>query len=169
MKINPITPQNKSTNFKGIITRSFIKSVNADVQDYMRKGLSSKAKKITTLYNEIQKNSKGINIIVAKPPVISVNPNKKIIPNKTKIYTDTIIPRLVFFANKKYEKIYHTEVQCNFNTFFDLPHKTTGKTADGRKIGVLKTTREFPDSEKVLKSILSVLDKTKRILQIKTP
>ena len=169
MKINPITPQNKSTNFKGIKTKSFIKSVKTDILENMDKGLISKAKKIKTLYSEVQKNSKGLNIIVTKPPISSVNPKKKIIPNKTKVYTDTVIPRLTIFADEKFGKLYNTEAQCNFNTFFDLPHKTTGKTADGRKIGVLKTSREFPDSEKILKSILSALEQAKRVLQIQKP
>ena len=169
MKINPITPQNKSANFKGIKTKSFIKSVKTDILENMDKGLISKAEKIKTLYSEVQKNSKGLNIIITKPPVTSVNPKKKIIPNKTKVYTDTVIPRLTIFADEKYEKIYHTEVQCNFNTFFDLPHKSTGKTADGRKFGVLTTSRVYPDSEKILKSILSALEQAKRVLQIQKP
>ena len=169
MKINAINANNSKTNFKGIVSKAFIKTVKADIQNYTDKSLTQKAKRLQDLLTKVQKESKGLNIIVTKPPVSSVNPNKKIIPNKTKIYTDSIIPRFTIFANKKYSQIYKTEVQYNFNTFFDLPHKTTGKTADGRKIGVLKTSRKFPDSEKILKSILSVLDKTKRVLQIKTP
>ena len=153
MKINSIGNYNYPS-FKGIVSKEFLISMKKEVDDYAKKGDLDTVNRLSYLYDEVEKKTKDFNIEIYPPKKIkSRDGEKKIIPNKTVVYLDSIDAPILFKAGKNAGKklagsvIWETEVS--------LPCEPL-RTADGweTRVGYLTENGKYPPSKAILERIL---------------
>lgn len=125
-----------------------------EVDDYAKKGDLFTINQLSCLYDEVEKKTKDFDIEICPPKKIkSRDGEKKIIPNKTVVYLNSIGAPILFKAGKNAGKKLAGSVLCE--TSVSLLCEPL-MTADGwvTGLGYLTENGKYPHSKEVLEKII---------------
>ena len=153
MRINSISQYN-SPSFKRIVSKNFLISMQKEVDNYAKKGNREAIEELSKLYDEAEEKTKDFDIEVLPPEKIkSRDGEKKIIPNKTVVWLNSIDAPIIFRAGKKTNKKMAGKII--YKTDASLPYKEI-LAADGWATGVgyITENRKYPHAKDVLEQII---------------